>query len=191
LSRRLLIVPIIHTESELGSEGGAHRAYYVARHGDQSWAERQRLIERYWQTVQDALLELPIEFDQVKVYQDSLPDGPGTERLVEEMAAHGSPNHRLLQVLQAQGARLIGTESLALLLEEYRAIKEQRASPELLRRSLVARDRHIAGRIAQTLAEGETGILFIGAAHDVARHCDPSIHVAVLSSDATHKRDTP
>ena len=156
------------------------------------WAERQAADRAATgRRCSDALLGLPIEFDQVKLYQDSLPDGPGTERLVEEMAAHGSPNHRLLQELQAQGARLIGTESLALLLEEYRAIKEQRASPELLRRSLVARDRHIAGRIAQTLAEGEIGILFIGAAHDVARHCDPSIHVAVLSSDATHKRDTP
>ena len=191
MSRRLLIVPIIHTEAELGSEGGAHRAGYVARHGDRRWAEREALIGRYWHSVHDALLELPIEFEGVKLYQDSLPDGPGTERLVEEMAAHGSPNHRLLRVLQARGARVMGTESLALLLEEYQAIKDRRASPELLRRSLDARDAHIAGRIAATLAEGEIGILFIGAAHDVARHCDPSIQVAVLSSDATHNRDTP
>jgi hypothetical protein len=191
MSRRLLIVPIIHTEVELGSEGDAHRAGYVARHGDRGWAEREALIGRYWDAVQDALLELRIDFEDVKLYQDSLPDGPGTERLVEEMAAQGSPNHRLLRVLQARGARVMGTESLGLLLEEYQAIKAQRDSPELLRRSLDARDAHIAGRIDETLAEGEIGILFIGAAHDVARHCDPSIQVAVLSSGAPHNRDTP
>jgi hypothetical protein len=191
MSRRLLIVPIVHTEAELGSEGGAHRAGFIARHGDRGWAKREALIDRYWHAVHDALLELPIAFDQVRLYQDSLPDGPGTERLVEEMAAHGSPNHRLLRLLQSLGARVTGTESLGLLLEEYQAIKEGRDSPDLLRRSLEARDRYIAGRIAETLAEGEIGILFIGAAHDVARHCDPSIHVAFLSSGATHNRDTP
>lgn len=191
MARRLLIVPIIHTEAELGSEGGAHRAGYVARHGDQGWAEREALIDRYWHAVRDALLNLPIPFERVKLYQDSLPDAPDTDRLVAEMVQHGSPNHRLLRLLQSRGAVLLGTESLALLIEEYRAIKEQRASPELLRRSLEARDRYIAGRIAATLAEGEIGILFIGAAHDVARHCDPSIEVAVLASGTPQTRDIP
>lgn len=189
MSRRLLIVPIIHTESELGSEGTAHRAGYVARHGDHRWAEREALIDRYWQQVRDALLGLPIAFDRVKIYQDSLPDGPGTERLVADMAGHGSPNHRLLLLLQGRGATLMGTESLALLLEEYQAIKDRRDSPELLRRSLEARDQYVARRIDASLAAGEIGILFIGAAHDVARYCDPTIHVAFLS-DATHSRDT-
>jgi hypothetical protein len=68
-------------------------------------------------------------------------------------------------------------------------VKEQRASPELLRRSLEARDRHIARRIGETLADGEIGILFIGAAHDVRRYCDPTIAVAVLSSDAPQTRN--
>jgi len=189
--RRLLIVPIIHTEAELGSEGRAHRAGFVARHGDRGWAEHEALIERYWDTVRDALLALPIAFAGVKVYQDSLPDGPGAERLVEDMASRGSPNHRLLQLLKARGAVILGTEALALLLEEYQAVKERRASPELLRRSLEARDRHIARRIAETLAEGEIGILFIGAAHDVARFCDPTIEVAVLSSGVPQTRDIP
>lgn len=191
MRRRLLIVPIIHTEAELGSEGRAHRAGFVARHGDRGWAEHEALIERYWDTVRDALLALPIAFAGVKVYQDSLPDGPGAERLVEDMASRGSPNHRLLQLLKARGAVILGTEALALLLEEYQAVKERRASPELLRRSLEARDRHIARRIAETLAEGEIGILFIGAAHDVARFCDPTIEVAVLSSGVPQTRDIP
>src|SRR3954449_1163777 len=63
MSRRLLVVPIVHTEAELGSEGGANRAAFIARHGDRRWAEREALIGHYWQAVHDALLELPIEFE--------------------------------------------------------------------------------------------------------------------------------
>jgi len=192
VTRRLLIVPIVHTSAELGSEGLQNRAEFVARHGDLRWAEREARIEHYWLNVRDAVLALPIGFDQVKVYQDSLPDGPGTDRLVEDMAGHGnSPNHRVLQLLKARGASIIGTESLSLLMEEYQAVKEGRASPDLLRRSLEARDRYIANRIGETLAEGEIGILFIGAAHDVARFCDPSIKVAVLASGARNNRENP
>jgi hypothetical protein len=184
LDRRLLIVPIIHTEAELGSEGRSHHADFVARHGDRQWAQHEADIQRYWRAVQGALLDLPISLDGVKIYQDSLPDGPETDRLIEDIANHGSPNHQLLQFLKARGGTVLGTESLTLLLEEYQAIKERRASPELLRRSLEARDRYIAHRINETLAEGDIGILFIGAAHDVARFCDPTIKVAFLASGA-------
>lgn len=190
MTRRLLIVPIVHTSAELGSEGREHRADFIARHGDLRWAEREAKIEHYWLTVRDALLALPIGFDHVKVYQDSLPDGQDADRLVEDMAGHGSPNHRLLKLLKTRGATILGTESLALLLEEYQAIKERRASPDLLRRSLESRDRFIANRIDETLADGEIGILFIGAAHDVARFCDQSIKVAVLASGARNPRET-
>lgn len=183
--RRLLIVPIVHTEGELGSEGDAHRVGYVARHGDHLWAERELMIGQYWRVVQESLLNLPISFNRVKLFQDSLPDAPDVDRLVEEMAQNGSPNHRLLQLLRSHGARIIGTESLALLIEEYQAIKQQRATFELLRRSLDARDRYIAKRIAATLGDDEIGILFIGAAHDVARYCDPAIKVALLTSDVS------
>ncbi len=186
MDRRLLIVPIVHTEGELGSVGPEYRESFVARHGDHRWAEHEAEIERYWLTVRDALLGLRLDLHRVKVYQDSLPDGLETSRLIEDMANHGSPNHKLLQLLKARGASILGTESLTLLLEEYQAIKERRASPELLRRSLEARDRYIACRIDETLGEGEIGILFIGAAHDVARFCDPRIRVAVLASDAKH-----
>lgn len=185
--RRLLITPIIHTEAELGSEGGPHRASYIARYGDRSWTEREALIDQYWRTVQGTLLNLQIPFERVKLYQDSLPDAPDADRLVAEMAEHGSPNHRLLRLLQARGATIIGTESLALLIEEYQAIKQQRATVESLHRSLANRDRYIARRIADTLKDDEIGILFIGAAHDVARFCDPTIKVAVLTSDLAMK----
>lgn len=191
MSRRLLVVPIIHSGMELGSELETHRAGIVARHGEAGWEARQAAVADYWRAVRDALLALPIDFRRLKVYQDSLPDGPGVERLIEELARGGSPNHQLLLTLRARGAAVLGTESLALLLEEYQAIKAQRADVPFLRRSLEARDRYVAERIGVTLGKGENGILFIGAAHDVRRFIDRDIDVALLSSEPSQPRNAP
>lgn len=180
----LLIVPILHTEAELGSEGRSRRADFAARHGERDWAAREAAIGRYWRDVRKALLALPIDFARVRLYQDSLPDNADPDVIVDRMAQNDSPNHRLLLDLRERGATIMGTESLALLLDEYRLIKERRATPEQLRASLLARDRHIAARIADTLSDDEVGILFIGAMHDVARHVDPRIEVALLSDEA-------
>ena len=98
MDRRLLVVPIVHTEAELGSEGQDYRDSFISRHGDNRWVEQEAEIGRYWVTVREALLGLRIALDKVKVYQDSLPDRPETDRLIEDMANHGSPNHQLLQV---------------------------------------------------------------------------------------------
>ena len=184
MARRLLIVPILHTEDELGSEGDAYRDGFIAQHGEERWRERDRALREYWVAVRAAMSKLPIPYERVKVYQDSLPNGQGIDRLIDDMAADGSPNHELLQLLRSRGATIVGTEALHLLLEEYMAIKEHRATPEFLRHSLDARDHAIARRIEETLYDGEIGILFIGAAHDVARHCDSAIEIGVFSSES-------
>jgi hypothetical protein len=45
---------------------------------------------------------------------------------------------------------------------------------------LEARDRFIAGRIADTLGQGQIGLLFVGAAHRIAPHLAADIHVRTL-----------
>ncbi len=85
-----------------------------------------------------------------------------------------------------RGAALVGTEDPQLLIREYQqqrrrfeapaggataagAVAEGAAaaggSPGEEAELLAARDRFIAARIAATLGEGETGLLFLGAAH--------------------------
>ena len=49
------------------------------------------------------------------------------------------------------------------------------------------RDEFIAGRINETLAEGETGILFIGAYHDVVHRLAPDIRVGQVKEVARVK----
>jgi pheromone shutdown protein TraB len=101
--------------------------------------------------------------------------------LVEEMAAQGSPNHRLLVNLMKGGATLVGTESPDLLVEEYQVLQSPEERTEAKAAALLeARDRFIAGRIAETLGDGEDGILFIGALHDVAKFLPRRVRVEYL-----------
>jgi hypothetical protein len=81
----------------------------------------------------------------------------------------------------------MGTESPELLVEEYQlaaaafasgATVRTRIRQKQLRDSLIEkRDRYIAARINATLGAGETGILFMGMLHEVARYLDSDIDV--------------
>ena len=179
--RRLLIVPIVHSGVELGSELGAARTKFLARFGEAAWAQRNAAIDAYWREVDGLLMSLPLQFQRLNIYQDSLPTVGDLGHLVTELADRGSPNHRLIRQLLARGAKLIGTESIELLLAEYRLVKDGVADETLIKASLAARDRFIAERIEATLPSEATAILFIGAAHNLARFLKADIKVAVLT----------
>jgi hypothetical protein len=85
-----------------------------------------------------------------------------------------------------RGARITGTESPELLLEEYDLARKTlagessgkpagRADPH--RRILDLRDRYIAARIDQTLEQGETGLIFLGMLHSLDRRLPAGIRV--------------
>ena len=100
------------------------------------------------------------------------------EQIVHELAGAGSLNHQLVLELMGKGAVLVGTEDPQLLIREYQlqrrqmdaAARNDTAAPSLSGEAadvLAARDRFIAQRIAATLQDGETGLLFLGAAHRI------------------------
>ena len=105
----------------------------------------------------------------VNLYQDSLPVCGHERALVHEIASQGSRNHQLLEALADSGALLVGTESPALLLDEYRLMQSPERTEAQAAAVLDARDQFIARRIDATLSDGTTGILFIGALHHVAK----------------------
>jgi len=91
------------------------------------------------------------------------------------------------------GAKIEATESAELLRQEYGYIKaileagseaERRAAEERYNRVkdklLEERDRFIARAIDVSLPDGETGLLFIGAAHDVQSKLPGDIDVKSL-----------
>lgn len=136
-NRHLIIIPIIHTHADMGSLGNKTPVGQKYETG----------AAQYWQTISDYVQKLPVNFSELRVYQDGLPDvSPEiVEKIVDETPQ--TPNFDLLRWLKSKGTHILGTESPTALLKE--------------------RDEYIAGRIRSTLPEGGLGILFIGLAHEI------------------------
>jgi hypothetical protein len=173
--RRLIRIPIIHSVVEFGSLAESVRANYAKILDEASWQRRERAIEELWRHIRDKVLALPLDYRRVRIYQDGLPVCGFEEKIVREIARAGSPNHQLILELMARGTALEGSEDPQLLMEEYETQKRKlekgsaadQAGQESARSDelLAARDRFIAARIEETLQEGETGLLFLGALH--------------------------
>ena len=107
-------------------------------------------------------------------------DGADGLRIVREGVSQGSKNYEIIGKLLEKGAILVRTEDIALVKQEHAYITKMAHSKSLKDKEIAAlryklvqskllkqRDDFIAKRIKETLSEGETGILFIGAYHDV------------------------
>ena len=189
-SRTLFYVPIVHSQSDMGSLSDSIRKVTLQKLGERTWRRKNNLIERLWSGIEETLDTLSLAYGQTRVYQDGLPVCGKELDIVTELAKKGSPNHQLLVRLMEKGATIMGTESAELLIEEYHLIKRilesgdvkkaleieamQKAASDLL---LGKRDEFIAARIATTLQAGETGILFLGLLHNVAGCLPEDIHV--------------
>lgn len=183
--RTLIVIPIIHTEQDMGSLLGQIKQEYVSRYGHEKWSEHLKSIDAVWSGIRQMLAALELPYASVRLYQDGLPLCGKELDIVKDVAAQGSKNHQLLVELVEQGARLMGTEDPRLLLQEYQfhrsalgggspgegAQREQQS-----RRLLSERDRFIAERIHTTLAAGEIGLLFMGLAHSV----EPLLNADIL-----------
>lgn len=92
----------------------------------------------------------------------------------------------LIEKLMGKGAKIHGTESQQLLVEEHKmwenAVQGIEPDPKRKVELLKERDTFIANIINQTLPEEEIGILFIGAAHKVDNELKkfPDIQVIYL-----------
>ena len=189
-SRTLFYIPIVHSQSDMGTLSESIKKVTLQKLGERTWREKHNLIERFWSEIETTLDTLSLSYAQTRVYQDGLPVCGKEIEIVTEIAKKGSPNHQLLVRLMKKGATIMGTESAELLIEEYHLIKKilesedvkkaleiealQKAASDLL---LGKRDVFIAERIATTLREGETGLLFLGLLHDVAGFLPEDIHV--------------
>lgn len=174
------------------------QAVYIEQFGRRRWQEHLALIDRFWQAVSAALEGVDLDWRHVDLYQDGLPVCGKELQIVEETAAKGSENYRLLVDLIARGATLRGTEDPKLLVEEYRAVRAgltarlsgdgsggKVGDPGRSAQILAKRDAYIGRRIAGTLLPGRTGILFLGMMHKVKPYLPADIVVARLHLDVT------
>lgn len=192
--RKLILIRIVHSSADMGSVKEGLIEEGIAKLGKQRWEENQRRIEKFWDDVEKEIDALPLNYSKVRIYQDGLPCGGELGlKIVNETAARGSRNYKIVKKLIEKGATIEATESPELLRKEYELIKAfatavseeekaiaRRRYDEVKDELKEERDRYIAGRINDTLKDSETGILFIGAFHDVASKLADDIEVKTL-----------
>ena len=180
--RRLIIIPIIHTHADYGENLGSKIPF------DE---KIEALKAQYWRNVFDYIKGLPLDYPELKVYQDGLPNV--SPELVTYVVNRAKPvNYDVLRWLREQGADIVGTENPELLDKEYNLLQatlithsteEEYAEARLNYNRMKPifseiRSEDIAQRIKATLPEGGMGILFIGLAHQVKRLLEQEMEVS-------------
>lgn len=189
MGRRLIYVPIIHTEVDMGSLAESFKKEYIQKYGVQKWNQHLKKINDLWTDIEAHLQQKNLCYHKVKVYQDGLPVCGKELQIVQDIANRGGRNHQLLVKLIDKGATLVGTEDTGLLLKEYQMIKNTATrkgsgkGKEGHRNFIVERDAFIAHRIDETLVDGETAILFLGMLHKVDKKLPPDVVVEYLMTE--------
>lgn len=187
--RTLLYVPIIHMAADLGTLAPDVAKRGIAGLGEEVWEKHVETVEQFWNSLVGYFDRL--EVSNFKIYQDGLvANGDMGQKIVEEGLKSGSKNYEIISRLIQKGAVLVKTEDFALVAKEREHLIEltgARTRVEKLNaylkyklsknHLLKKRDRFIADRINETLNQGETGILFIGAYHDIIPMLDKDIQV--------------
>lgn len=187
--RKLLYVPIIHMEPDLGNEAAIIDSKSASLFGEERWAKHKENVAKFWENIADYFAS--VDASTLKVYQDGLPaDGALGRKIIEEGAKRRSNNHQIILNLMVRGAEIRKTEDPSLLKEEYEHITGLTHSTQAVEKTIAyakyklrknqltkERDKFVAKTIDETLKEGETGVLFMGSYHDILRHLPKDIVV--------------
>ena len=188
--RRLIHIPVIHTQADMGSLGPAIQAISIRELGQQGWEQTVSLVNKIWSQIEQAIGSWSLPYSKVRLYQDGLPICGRELEIVTDLAKAGSRNHQLLLHLKKQGATIMGTESTELLVREYKLTKEILAAHKsakathledrlktLSKNLLQQRDQAVAERINSTLHPGEIGLLFLGMLHSLDKWLAKDIQI--------------
>ena len=192
--RKLIYVPVIHVESDLGSIASEIDKKSAEVCGKERWEKHKQTVVTFWDVIEGFFRKL--DAGNLKIYQDGLMAGGDLgRRIVEEGANRGSRNYQIVLDLMKRGAEIRKTEDVELLKEELNQILRiaQNSSAwektvahigkEVDRKTLLEkRDRFIAKTINETLTGEESGVLFIGAFHDVVPKLSEDIKVQEVKS---------
>jgi hypothetical protein len=194
--KNLLYIPIVHNKADLGSLGSQLSVEGERKYGVSAWREHLEQVDESWDEIGKEITRQlkKTKYDKIRIYQDGLPaaDEIGM-KIVKEAALNGSKNYFIIDGLLSGGAKLEIAENKELLFKEYYLLSDinkaetpekqleaylsyQDAAAELL----ISRDTFIAGQINATLRNGETGIAFFGASHNVIDKLKTDIKVVVI-----------
>lgn len=191
MRRKLISIPVFHTEPEMGRAEELFKEAGISAWGEEGWLRHRREVDTYWNTVVEKLWEKLAghRIKDVRLYQDThVVGGDRGVEMVKKIAERGSRNHQLLLELVEGGATLMRTEKLELVREEYNLVENMidaqnaSAAEEAANRYrgrkdtlLKKRDEYIAGRIDKTLEK--IGVLFLGHFHDVEKELPADIEL--------------
>lgn len=190
--RKLIYAPIIHLAADLGdiaSEIDKKGKYSI---GEDGWKRHKQAILKFWDSIDSYFDSMHVK--NFKIYQDGLvADGEIGLRVVSNGVKKGSKNFEIVSKLVKKGAQLVKTESFPLVKKEYDFITKITKAERYFKKILAAlnykfhknkllreRDEFISQTIAKTLKEGETGILFLGANHEIISKLPKNIEVIEL-----------
>jgi len=192
--RKLYLVPIIHMSADMGSLGPDLDERAVTGLGQELWQKHKGIVSKFWDSV--ARFFDSLDVTGFKLYQDGLvANGEDGLKIVTQGIKEGSRNYQIIWRLLQRGAILVRTEDISLVGKEYDFITKMARAKSLCQRETAAlryrlaqggllqqRDIFIAKRINETLKEGEAGILFIGAYHDVLSKLPDDVQVSLVKN---------
>lgn len=194
IMRRLLYIPIIHVDSDLGSMADSMNRRSVEICGKEQWERHKEIVTLFWDKISDYFTKLDAR--DLEIYQDGLmANGELGRRIIEEGAKKGSRNYEIILDLIKRGAKIRKTEDVELLKKElHRILQLAQTDPEQEDSSTVRqnrldgerlmeeRDRFAAKAINKTLKDQGQGVLFMGAFHNVLPHLADDIEVVEVKS---------
>jgi hypothetical protein len=197
--RKVIYVPIIHTSADFGSVASEIEKRIIEQYGAEKWEQHKKAISDFWDSLSDYFRSLDVE--GFRIYQDGLvADGELGMKIVKVAADSGSKNYLLVYNLVERGATIIKTEDINIVKKERDFVVKMAQTKlyikRLLRyikymlykgRLLRQRDEYIAKMIDETLKEGETGIVFLGALHNVASMLPQDIEVIEVKKKQLQK----
>jgi hypothetical protein len=187
--RRIIYVPIIHTSADFGNIASEIEKKIIDRYGGEKWEGHKKAISDFWDSIYDYFRSLDVE--GFKIYQDGLvADGDLGMKIVKTAAESGSKNYLLVYNLVERGAIIVKTEDIDIVKKERDFVVKMAQSKSFIERLLhytkymlykerllKQRDEYIVKRINETLKEGETGIVFLGALHNVVSMLPTDIEI--------------
>lgn len=196
--RTLIYVPIIHSVADMGTMGNELKRKSVSGLGENVWQKHTDTVIGYWEAIESYFENSDLYVKGIKIYQDGMfVDGDMAMKLIRDGIKSGSKNSKIVSDLISCGATLMKTEDFKMVKDEYdglqsimksktniqkliQLLRYKMSKPIFLRR----RDRFIAATIDETLEPNETGILFIGAYHNVMKNLPKDITVIELKEIA-------
>lgn len=190
--RKLIYVPIIHISADLGNIASEVNKRGRVLIGDIDWKRHKETILGFWDSVARYFESLNVK--NLKIYQDGLvADGEVGLKIVSDGVKKGSKNYEIVSRLISQGAQLVKTENFPAVKKEYDYLIKVAKAKKFIKKIIAAlnyrfhkkrllreRDKFIAQAIDNTLGEGETGVLFLGAHHEIISKLPENIEIIEL-----------